>query len=165
MILDAALRRGRRVHGARRDGDRPCCSDRAACPWRMPTGGRAVLLRPGAGEERSPGTRDRHYAPSIPVILVEAGKARTGEPGLPGGGAPAAYVGMSPPPAGVVAAARFASVEEYAKGLFSALRELERSGAEVILAELPAGEGVGLAVRDRLARAASGAEGPLDHWP
>ncbi|HPC75598.1 MAG: L-threonylcarbamoyladenylate synthase [Thermovirgaceae bacterium] len=131
--------------------------DEAAGPVLLPTGGR--------GEERSPGTRYRHYAPSIPVILVEAGKARTGEPGLPGGGAPAAYVGMSPPPAGVVAAARFASVEEYAKGLFSALRELERSGAEVILAELPAGEGVGLAVRDRLARAASGAEGPLDHWP
>jgi L-threonylcarbamoyladenylate synthase len=149
------------------------------------TGDHPVLLRPGGvsledldeavgpvllptgseGEGRSPGTRYRHYAPSLPVILVEAGKARAEGSHLPGQRARVAYVGMSPPPAGVMAAACFASVEEYAKGLFSALRELERSGAEVILAELPVGEGVGLAVRDRLARAASGAEGPLDHWP
>ena len=131
--------------------------DEAAGPVILPTGGR--------GKERSPGTRYRHYAPSLPVILVEAGQVRAEGLRLAGRGTPAAYVGMSPSPAGAAASVRFASVEEYARGLFSALRELERSGAEVILAELPAEEGVGLAVRDRLARAASGTEGPLDHWP
>ena len=149
------------------------------------TGDRPVLLRPGGvslevlneaagpvlfspggpGERRSPGTRYRHYAPSIPVVLFEAGKDWTGEPGLFRRGAKVAYLGMSPSPVTVVGEVRFTTMEEYAKGLFSALRDLERSGVDVILAELPAGEGVGLAVRDRLSRAASGTEGPLDHWP
>jgi L-threonylcarbamoyladenylate synthase len=61
---------------------------------------------------------------------------------------------MSPSPVTVVGEVRFTTMEEYAKGLFSALRDLERSGVDVILAELPAEEGVGLAVRDRLSRAA-----------
>jgi L-threonylcarbamoyladenylate synthase len=119
-----------------------------------------VLFSPGSpGERRSPGTRYRHYAPSIPVILLEPGKDWTGEPGLFRRGARVAYVGMSPSPVTVAGEVRFSTVEEYAKGLFSALRDLERSGADVILAELPAEEGMGLAVRDRLSRAA-GFKGP-----
>ncbi len=111
------------------------------------------VFSPSSGNElaRSPGTRYRHYAPSIPVILVEPGQSPSGcdapTPGM-------AYVGISPAPFPVVAEVCFGSVEKYAAGLFTALRELERSGASVICAELPPGTGIGRAVRDRLERAA-----------
>ncbi len=103
---------------------------------------------------RSPGTRYRHYAPSIPVVLLDHDGAWKNDPRLGGVFAGVAYVGISPAPVDVVAQVRFGSVKQYAGGLFSALRAMERSGAEVILAELPPEEGVGLAVRDRLRRAA-----------
>ena len=41
-----------------------------------------------------------------------------------------------------------------AAGLFEALRQLDAQGAEVVLARSPAKDGVGLAVRNRLLRAA-----------
>jgi L-threonylcarbamoyladenylate synthase len=102
---------------------------------------------------RSPGTRYRHYAPSVPVILVESGQIPSGGDAWPPG---MAYVGISPAPPSAFAEIRFGSVEKYAAGLFTALRELERSGASVICAELPPGDGIGRAVRDRLKRAAGG---------
>jgi L-threonylcarbamoyladenylate synthase len=140
------------------------------------TGDIPVLLRPGGisleslreavghvlsspcGENagRSPGTRYRHYAPSIPVILLEPEDRCVHGPRLSQAGLRIAYVGMSPPPVPVFEQIRFGSVTGYAGGLFSALRELERSGADVILAEMPTEAGVGLAVRDRLRRAAGG---------
>ncbi|HDQ92576.1 MAG TPA: threonylcarbamoyl-AMP synthase [Synergistetes bacterium] len=100
---------------------------------------------------RSPGTRYRHYAPSIPVILLESGQ--TPRPGCTEA-LTMAYVGISTPAFSAIAEIRFATVESYAAGLFAALRELERSGAEAICAELPPGAGIGRAVRDRLKRAA-----------
>jgi L-threonylcarbamoyladenylate synthase len=44
--------------------------------------------------------------------------------------------------------------DRYAKRLFAAFRVLDAQGAVVILCVLPPGEGIGLAVRDRLQRAA-----------
>lgn len=49
-----------------------------------------------------------------------------------------------------------ADFEAMGRRLFAALRELEARGVEVILARLPAPEGLGWAVRDRLRRAAEG---------
>lgn len=137
------------------------------------TGEFPVLLRPGGvsienirkavgdvvlshGEEsgRSPGTRYRHYAPSIPVILLDPEGLWKDKPLLKDAGSRVAYVGVSPAPMPVFSQVRFGSVKQYAGGLFSALRKMERSGAGIILAELPPEEGVGLAVRDRLRRAA-----------
>ncbi|MDO9508133.1 MAG: L-threonylcarbamoyladenylate synthase [Thermovirgaceae bacterium] len=138
------------------------------------TGDVPVLLRPGGvsiesirkavgdvvfspcGKEagRSPGTRYRHYAPSIPVVLLDPEGVWKNDPRIGDARLPVAYVGISPAPVPVFAQVRFESVKQYAGGLFSALREMERSGAGVILAELPPEEGVGLAVRDRLRRAA-----------
>ncbi len=47
-------------------------------------------------------------------------------------------------------------VDRAARDLFSALRELDSSGVSVIFASLPGSAGLGLAIRDRLARAAEG---------
>lgn len=138
------------------------------------TGDVPVLLRPGGvsigsigravGEvvsspfgqkaRRSPGTMYRHYAPSIPVILLDPEGFWQNEFRMKGADLRIAYMGISPAPVPVFIQVRFGSARQYASGLFSVLREMERSGAEVILAELPPEEGVGLAVRDRLRRAA-----------
>lgn len=113
-----------------------------------------VSFSPGQEAGRSPGTRYRHYAPSIPVILLDPEVCWQNDLRLKDAGSRIAYVGVSPAPMPVFVQIIFGSVKEYAGGLFSALRELERSGACIILAELPPEEGVGLAVRDRLRRAA-----------
>ena len=45
-------------------------------------------------------------------------------------------------------------VDEYARVLYARLRELDRRGFDVLLAVAPPDEGVGVAVADRLRRAA-----------
>ncbi len=47
----------------------------------------------------------------------------------------------------------FKDTEEYAKELFRVLRLIEKSGAEIIIAQRPDESGIGLALKDRLARA------------
>ncbi len=95
---------------------------------------------------RSPGTRYRHYAPSVEVRVW-----------TPGGDFdwPDVFTYM-----GVARAARapwrevaFASYGAYAHGLFSALRDLERDRLPIV-AEWPPESGIGRALRDRLSRAA-----------
>lgn len=46
------------------------------------------------------------------------------------------------------------STEEYAVRLYALMRDAERRGADVIVALVPADDGLGAAVRDRLMRAA-----------
>jgi len=140
------------------------------------TGDRSVLLRPGGvsiemleeylgyrpllpGEKagiarRSPGTRYRHYAPRIPLLLREDESVWTKVEGWE----PAcrAYVGIRPPVGSFGFVLLFADLEAYARGLFSSLRQLERSGARVIVADWPEEARVGLALRDRLKRASGG---------
>ncbi|MDR3355011.1 MAG: threonylcarbamoyl-AMP synthase [Synergistaceae bacterium] len=132
------------------------------------TGGAVTILRPGgvtremlssvtevspcAGDEikrRSPGTRHRHYAPNIPLILWRSGDAPSVVCGVKW-----CYMGITPPPPGAFKTAMFRSMDEYAHCLFSALRDLESTGASAILAELPEDSGLGSAVRNRLMRAA-----------
>lgn len=144
------------------------------------TGGEMILLRPGGcpveeiesatGERvvrgggeagRSPGTRHRHYAPSIPLVLHDREGAR--ERALAAGGR-IAWLGMegpeilfAPGEADSELSLIFSSPENYARGLFHALRMMESSGAAVIAAQMPRSEaGIGLALRDRLERASGG---------
>lgn len=133
------------------------------------TGDVALLLRPGGvglealedvlgqvsfpegkmESRRSPGTRYRHYAPSIPVVLWYPG-------GLwpTAGSSGVGYLGVRTPPVDVEGKVLFDSPEHYARGLFSGLRHLERSGLSMIVADWPEPRGIGLALRDRLTRAA-----------
>ncbi len=47
-----------------------------------------------------------------------------------------------------------ASMAAYARGLYRFLRELDEQGCDLIVASLPAEEGLGLAISNRLRRAA-----------
>lgn len=112
------------------------------------------LRRPGPDEEaRAPGMLRRHYAPRTPLRLG----AEAPEPGE-------AFLAFGGVPAGAAGPARDLSprrdLAEAAANLFRMLRELDGAGAaRIAVAPVPA-EGLGLAINDRLERAARGAAPP-----
>lgn len=122
--------------------------------------GMKVLLSGGAAH-RSPGTRYRHYAPRVPLLLdTDAEKiARAAEPN--GRTLRIAWIGMHAPEISLGEGVAhpglrilFDSPENYARGLFHALRVFEERGADLIAAQWPPSEaGIGRALRDRLTRA------------
>lgn len=105
-----------------------------------------------AMKKRSPGTRYRHYAPKIPLILSDGNGAEARD--LAANSLKWAWLGMREPHGDPLSKIIFRDADEYARELFRALRTLEKSGAELIVAEEPPKEGIGLALRDRLSRAA-----------
>jgi L-threonylcarbamoyladenylate synthase len=145
--------------------------------------GRPVLLRPGglpreaieaiagplgvadAHAPAAPGTLESHYAPRAQVIavdldeVIEAVAAAAAAAPAPRG--PAAIAVLAP-------AAAFArwphlparayplpdDVAGMARELYAALRDLDASGVDVVIAALPPAAGLGEAVGDRLRRAA-----------
>lgn len=99
--------------------------------------------------KRSPGTRYRHYAPKLPLLPAKAENAeKTAQ------GRKYAWMGTSEISGSPVKKLIFKSEEEYAHEVFRALRKLEKSGVEIIIAEIPSEKGIGLAIKDRLNRAA-----------
>ena len=114
----------------------------------------------------SPGVGIRHYAPRAQVVLIEYGArqperllqafdeaSRSGRVGvlLPEGLLPS----FSPPPdAEMFAWGRWGEPESMANGLFAGLRSLDAAGVETILCPVPAPEGIGRAIGDRLHKAA-----------
>lgn len=108
-----------------------------------------VLLKADENEVRAPGLLDNHYAPKAKVILGLAAK--------PGDG----FIALDqiPTPVGSIRLASPASIEEYAKGLYQALRMGDQLGLSQIHVVEPEGNGLAIAIRDRLAKASSGKRG------
>ncbi|MFD8740652.1 L-threonylcarbamoyladenylate synthase [Streptomyces sp. NPDC059618] len=141
------------------------------------TGGMPSILRPGgvtredleavlghpvavpsASGVRVPGQHPSHYAPRARVVLVEPEKVVAEAELAQEAGH---QVGVFLPPcladAAVKAHAVVAlpgSLDAYAHGLYGFLRELDQQGCDLIVASLPVEEGLGLAVANRLRRAA-----------
>ncbi len=120
----------------------------------------------------SPGIGMRHYAPRARLILVEgtldelparladaARKHARGRLGLmlPG---ELANTRFEPPLRGAVEFpwGHWTASEELAERLYAGLRALDAEGCTVILCPMPEGEGVGVAIRDRLRKAARSAQ-------
>jgi L-threonylcarbamoyladenylate synthase len=95
---------------------------------------------------RVSGSLENHYAPKATVILDQ-------EP-IAGAGFIALADFQTPP--GAVRLAAPNTVEEFAQTLYSALREGDHQNLETIYITQPAGEGLAIAIRDRLARSARG---------
>jgi L-threonylcarbamoyladenylate synthase len=135
------------------------------------TGPLPVLLRPGhvssADVERAtgltvgttsivraPGTLASHYAPKATVRLV-------GRDDLTAHAAPndaswgVLALAAVPTPAGMVRLSEPVDADEYARVLYSSLREADALGLVTVLAVAPPSEGIGAAVLDRLTRAAA----------
>jgi L-threonylcarbamoyladenylate synthase len=105
---------------------------------------------------RAPGTTASHYAPRAQVLAVDPDRLEEALASVPADAsvgvlAPAEMVSVL----GVVRLASPAGDAEYAHVLYAALREADALGLDVVVAVLPSASGVGLAVRDRLWRAAA----------
>jgi L-threonylcarbamoyladenylate synthase len=129
------------------------------------TGGAPKILRPGAITQamieettslkisedkdlqiRVSGSLEKHYAPNAKVILdIQA---------LAGQGFIAPADVATPP--GAIRLASPVNTDEYARTLYSALRDGDAQGLETIVIIQPSGDGLAIAIRDRLMRASKG---------
>ncbi|MGV8883866.1 MAG: L-threonylcarbamoyladenylate synthase [Rhodoglobus sp.] len=130
------------------------------------TSSNPVILRPGAisadmisgstglavfePESASPrvrvsGSHSKHYSPKARVVI--GGSCATGE-GLIAGA-------EFDTPSGVIRLAAPTTHEEYARLLYAALREADARGLSVVRIIPPSGDGVAIAIRDRITRSSA----------
>ncbi len=95
---------------------------------------------------RVSGSLAAHYAPAAKVVLDQLPIAGQGFIAL-------ANVGTDE---GVIRLASPRSNEEFARVLYSALREADEKGLGTVVVQQPVGGGIAIAIRDRLARSANG---------
>ncbi|MFP5226268.1 MAG: Sua5 family C-terminal domain-containing protein, partial [Acidobacteriota bacterium] len=120
----------------------------------------------------APGMGERHYAPRARLVLVEGeGRAqvealaqavRTSQSAGAAVGVLLADVfseGVAGQEVKVYRWGRWEDAAELAQRLYAGLRWLDAAGVTVIVCPMPAAMGIGVAVRDRLLRAAGGREG------
>lgn len=105
----------------------------------------------------SPGMRYRHYAPKARLIVVEPDRIHREWEKVKGHGRKAALVSSKEsrlvgPDVTVLGSRNDAAA--WARGLFSLLRDLDAKGMQVILVEAIPEQGLGLAVMNRLRKAA-----------
>ncbi len=95
---------------------------------------------------RVSGSLEAHYAPAATVVLDQSPVAGQG------------FIAMADVESGegVVRLAAPKTHEEFAKVLYSALRSADEQGLATVVVAQPAGEGIAVAIRDRLKRAAFG---------
>ena len=104
-----------------------------------------ILAEAGEKKIRTSGSDKQHYAPKAKVIID--GQSQSGE-GL---------IAMSGvvTPEGVIRLAEPKSIEEYARALYAALRQGDSQNLESIRIIPPDGQGLAIAIRDRINRAAA----------
>ncbi|NUR94521.1 MAG: threonylcarbamoyl-AMP synthase [Kribbellaceae bacterium] len=119
--------------------------------------GRAVPV-PTTSDVRVPGQHPSHYAPRARVVLVDPEKVaieaeRAQELGHRVGVLlPSSFAGTAVKAHAVLPIPD--SMNAYARELYGFLRELDRQGCDLVIASLPVEEGLGLAIANRLRRAA-----------
>jgi L-threonylcarbamoyladenylate synthase len=94
---------------------------------------------------RVSGSLEAHYAPAATVVLDQSPVAGQG------------FIAMADVVAGdgVVRLAAPKTHDEFAKVLYSSLRSADEQGLKTVVVAQPLGEGIAIAIRDRLKRAAS----------
>jgi len=105
-----------------------------------------VLLSVEKNEVRASGLLDSHYSPKAKVLL--------GTVAEPGDGF-IALAGVATPN-GVIRLASPQNIEEFARVFYRALRTGDQKGLKRITIFQPEGEGLAVAIRDRLSKAAAG---------
>jgi L-threonylcarbamoyladenylate synthase len=95
---------------------------------------------------RVSGSLEAHYAPAATVVLDQSPVAGQG------------FIAMADVVAGegVVRLASPKTDEEFARVLYAALRAADEQGLETVVVAQPSGDGIAIAIRDRLKRAAFG---------
>jgi L-threonylcarbamoyladenylate synthase len=97
-------------------------------------------------EIRVSGSLDSHYSPVATVVLDQSPVAGQG------------FIAMEDvaTPFGVVRLASPKSHDEFARVLYAALRAADEQGLKSVVVSQPAGDGIAVAIRDRLMRASEG---------
>ena len=105
-----------------------------------------ALISDSQDSIRVSGSLENHYAPAAKVLLRETP--------LPGQG----FIALTDieTPVGVIRLASPSDDEEFARILYSALRDADAQGLLEVVVVQPLGIGIAVAIRDRLARAANG---------
>ena len=95
---------------------------------------------------RVSGSLENHYAPSATVELNRAPLAGEG------------FIALAEfeTPENVIRLATPKNVEEFARVIYSALRDADKEGLKTVVVQAPLGDGLALAIRDRLMRASKG---------
>lgn len=106
-----------------------------------------VYETPDTEVPRSPGLRHKHYAPKARIILVGDVRA-LGETQAAG------FIGLRRPAAKFEREYICSTVEDYAHSIFEFFRECDRAGVQAIYCERVEEQGIGVALMDRLRRAA-----------
>jgi len=107
------------------------------------TPGEAVVLKE---EIRVSGSLEKHYSPAAKVILDTQPITGQGFIALLG----------SKTPDGVIRLAEPKNVVEFARDLYAALRKADEMDLAEVVVEQPQGDGLAIAIRDRLERASKG---------
>ena len=96
-------------------------------------------------EIRVSGSLDSHYAPAAIVLLDRSPVAGQG------------FIAMADvaTPDGAVRLAAPKTHDEFARVLYAALRSADEHGLKTVVVEQPAGDGISIAIRDRLKRASN----------
>lgn len=104
-----------------------------------------IILEAQEPRVRTSGSHKQHYSPKAEVVI--GSEAKPGE----------ALIAMSDisTPDQVIRIASPKSLEEYARVLYAALREVDKKGISTVHIVLPEGQGLAVAIRDRISRAAS----------
>ena len=106
-------------------------------------------LAPKTQDVASPrvsGSLEKHYAPAAKVLLDQVPVAGQG------------FIAASRrvTPVGVIRLASPKNVNEFARDLYAALRKADELGLTEVVVEQPQGDGLEVAIRDRLSRASNG---------
>jgi len=104
-----------------------------------------AVIDPGLAPARVSGSHLQHYAPQARVVI--GGTSQVGEGLIAGNGV------VTPP--GVIRLTAPTSREEYARSLYSALRDADVRGLAVVRVFPPDGEGLAIAIRDRITRSSA----------
>lgn len=96
---------------------------------------------------KSPGLKHKHYSPQAKVILVRSAKRKVQS-------LKAAFIGINAPEQKFDLIKICSSVEEYAHEVFAFFRTCDAKKIETIYCEIIEEKGIGLALMDRLRRAA-----------
>ena len=97
-------------------------------------------------QPKSPGLKHRHYSPRARVVLISNFEFQISNR--------SAFIGLNEPAENFDLIKVCQSVEDYAHELFKFFRECDRLGIETIYCETVDEKGIGLALMDRLKRAA-----------
>ena len=97
-------------------------------------------------EIRVSGSLESHYSPMATVLLDQ--------PPIPGQG----FIALAdiPTPEGVIRLGSPKNTEEFARILYASLRAADEKGLQKVVVTQPQGNGIAVAIRDRLSRAANG---------